>query len=78
MKIRYEQTNIAVRWRLNYRTTHRHEGIRCEAPDTQIHQHVLFQLELVHRPLTAKHAYVSEKIPVQDLDVITTGGTSRT
>lgn len=50
----------------------------CEAPDTHIHQHVLFQPELVFRSSTAKPAHVREKISVQDLDAIMTSGTGWT
>lgn len=45
----------------------------CESPDTHIHQHVLFQPELVHRASTAKPAHVREKISLQDLDSIIAG-----
>lgn len=36
----------------------------CEFPDTHIHQHVLFQPELVERSSTAEHPSVREKISI--------------
>jgi LacI family transcriptional regulator len=36
----------------------------CELPDTHIHQHVLFQPELVERSSTAEHPSVREKISI--------------
>lgn len=50
----------------------------CESPDTHIHQHVLFQPELVERSSTSKPAKDREMISIKALNSILASGTGRT